>query len=206
MAHVVLIRHGETDWSKVGRHTGVSDLALTPTGESQARRLAAALHGESFDLVLTSPRQRATTTARLAQLTGPRVDDDLAEWDYGGYEGLTTSEINARLGRSWTVFADGVPAGETPGETLQQVAARADRVLDRIQPVLQAGGNVAVVGHGHHLRVLAARWLSLPPVAGALLRLDAATLSRLGYEHAMRVILLWNARPELPLSQPTDPR
>lgn len=194
---IVLIRHGETAWSRTGRHTGVSDVPLTSEGERQAQALRAIVGQERFALVLTSPRQRARATALLAGLTGPQVDEDLAEWDYGGYEGLTTSEIGTRLGRPWTVFGDGVVAGVTPGESLEQVAGRAERVLERVRPILAEGGDVALVGHGHQLRVLATCWLGLAPAAAALLALHAGTLSRLGHEHAVPVVDLWNATPPL---------
>ena len=192
MSEVVLIRHGETEWSLSGRHTGRTDLPLTEHGEAQARALAPVLAGEQFALVLTSPLARAWRTAELAGLTGPEVDDDLVEWDYGAYEGLTTAEISAELGRPWTIFGDGVPAGT--GETVAQVGARTDAVLARIAPVVAGGKPVALVAHGHLLRVLAARWLGLPPDSGALFQLDAASLSRLGYEHDRPVLNLWNAQ------------
>jgi probable phosphoglycerate mutase len=195
MAEVVLIRHGETEWSRSGRHTGRTDLPLTEYGEAQARALAPALAGEHFALVLTSPLTRARRTAELAGLAGVEIDDDLVEWDYGAYEGLTTAEISAELGRPWTIFGDGVPAGE--GETVTQVGARTDAVLARVRPVVEAGGQVALVAHGHLLRVLAARWLGLPPTDGALLKLDAASVSRLGYEHDRPVLILWNLQSTL---------
>jgi probable phosphoglycerate mutase len=194
MAEVVLVRHGETEWSRTGRHTGSTDVPLTARGEQQATAIRAALAGEQFGLVLASPRVRARHTAELAGLVDVEICDDLAEWDYGSYEGRTTPEITRELGRPWTVFADGVRPGATPGETLEQVGARADRVLDRVRPIVAAGDTVALVGHGHQLRVLGARWLGLPPGGGALLRLDAGSLSRLGTEHDRPVIDLWNSR------------
>jgi broad specificity phosphatase PhoE len=190
MGEVVLIRHGETEWSLSGRHTGTTDLPLTAHGEEQARALRAALAGQEFAMVLTSPRQRARRTAELAGLTSAEVDADLAEWDYGAYEGRTTAEISAELGRPWTVFADGVPSGET----VDEVGARADRVLARIRATVERGGIVALVAHAHVLRVVGARWLGLPPGGGAMLRLDAASVSRLDEEHGRPVISLWNAR------------
>jgi probable phosphoglycerate mutase len=191
MAEVVLVRHGETEWSRSGRHTGRTDVPLTEAGEAQARALAGVLAGERFALTLTSPLSRARRTAELAGLTGAEVDDDLAEWDYGPYEGRTSAEIRAELGRPWTIFDDGVPNGL--GETIAQVAARTDRVLARVRPVLAGGDDVALVAHGHVLRVLAARWLGLPPEDGALLKLDAASVSRLGEEHERSVLTLWNS-------------
>ncbi|TML98456.1 MAG: histidine phosphatase family protein, partial [Actinobacteria bacterium] len=143
-------------------------------------------------LVLTSPMMRARRTAELLGLPEPEVEADLAEWDYGGYEGRTTAEISAELGRPWRIWTDPVPAGTTPGETIEQVAQRADRVLARVRPVLSQGQDVALVGHGHDLRVLAARWLGLEPQAGVLLGLSAGSLSGLGYEHERPVIAYWS--------------
>jgi probable phosphoglycerate mutase len=193
------VRHGETEWSRIGRHTGRTDIPLTPRGEAQARALARVLEPTSFALVLTSPLLRARRTAELAGLHPPacqvEVEPALAEWDYGGYEGRTTAEISAELGRTWTLFADGVRAGETPGETLDAVAARAELVLDRVRPVLAAGGDVALVGHGHQLRVLAACWTGVAPVFAAHLLLAAGTVSRLGTEHGVPAIAEWNVHP-----------
>jgi probable phosphoglycerate mutase len=188
---VTLIRHGQTEWSATGKHTGVTDVPLTIDGEEQARGLGRMLAGQTFSLVLSSPRQRALRTAQLAGLAVDEMDDDLVEWDYGGYEGRTTAEISAELGRPWTVFADGVIAGPTPGETVGEVGLRLDRVLDRIRLALPAG-DVAVVGHGHALRILTARWLGLPPAAGAMFKLGAGSVSRLGTEHDVPTIDLWN--------------
>ncbi|MGH3823974.1 MAG: histidine phosphatase family protein [Pseudonocardiaceae bacterium] len=192
MSELVLVRHGETTWSASGQHTGVTDIPLTPAGERQVSRLRPLLEGRSFGLVLTSPRSRARRTAELLGWTNPEVEPDLVEWDYGGYEGRTTAEISAELGRPWRIWTDPVPAGATPGETLAQVAHRADRVLARVAPVLAAGHDVALVGHGHDLRVLAARWLGLDPQAGALLALSAGSISGLGYEHDRPVIVYWS--------------
>jgi broad specificity phosphatase PhoE len=192
MSELVLVRHGETEWSASGQHTGVTDIPLTPTGERQVSRLRPLLAGYRFELVLTSPRLRARRTAELLGWTDPVIEPDLAEWDYGGYEGRTTAEISAELGRSWRIWTDPVPVGATPGETLAQVAQRADRVLARVQPLVQAGQDVALVGHGHELRVLAARWLGLEPQAGAVLALSAGSMSGLGYEHDRTVIVYWS--------------
>ncbi len=183
---VVLVRHGETEWSSSGRHTSYSDIALTPHGCEQARDLAARLGGVEFSLVLSSPRQRARATCTFAGLD-PRAEitDDLAEWHYGEYEGLTTEEIRADV-PGWTIFRDGAPGGETADE----VAARADRVLAR---AVEAGGVVALFSHGHFLRVLGARWIGQPAAAGAWLGLDTATLSCLGHEREQRVLRVWNA-------------
>ncbi|MBQ1046029.1 MULTISPECIES: histidine phosphatase family protein [unclassified Micromonospora] len=186
MNEILLIRHGETTWSATHRHTSYTDLELTPDGERQAGALAPLLAGRRFARVLSSPRQRATRTAALAGLTVDAIEPDLAEWDYGEYEGRTTADIQAdRPG--WSIWADGGPGGESP----EQVGARLDRVLDRVAPLLEQG-DVALVGHGHALRVLGARWIGLPPSAGGLLRLDTATLSVLGHEHGRRVIRRWN--------------
>jgi broad specificity phosphatase PhoE len=192
LGELTLIRHGETEWSASGQHTGVTDMPLTPVGEQQVGRLQPLLDGHRFGMVLTSPMLRARRTAELLGLTHPQVDPDLAEWDYGGYEGRTTDEISAELGRSWRIWTHPVPAGPTPGEDIEQVAKRVDRVLARIRPLLAQGQDVALVGHGHNLRVLAARWLESEPHAGAWLSLSAGSLSGLGYEHDRPVILYWN--------------
>ena len=192
MSELVLVRHGETEWSASGQHTGVTDIPLTPGGEQQVEQLRPLLDGYRFGLVLTSPRRRARRTAELLGWADPEVEPDLAEWDYGGYEGRTTAEISAELGRPWRIWVDPVPAGASPGETIEQVAQRADRVLTRARPTLQAGQDVALVGHGHDLRVLAARWLGLHPQTGALLALSAGSVSGLGYEHDRPVIVYWN--------------
>ena len=186
MSDVVLIRHGETEWSATHRHTSYTDLPLTPDGERQAVALGKALAGRSFAGVLCSPRRRARHTADLAGLAVTDVTEDLAEWNYGEYEGLTTPEIR-RTRPDWNLWTDGCPGGESPA----QVGARIDRVLDTVRP-LAAAGDVAIVGHAHSLRVLGARWVGLTPAGGALLRLDTATLSTLGAEHERMVILRWN--------------
>jgi probable phosphoglycerate mutase len=186
VGQVVVIRHGETEWSAAHKHTSYTDLPLTPDGERQARALAAVLAGHRFVAVVTSPRRRARRTAELAGLTVTDEDEDLAEWNYGEYEGLTTTEIQ-RERPGWNMWTDGCPGGESP----DQVARRLDRALGRVRPWL-AAGDVAIVGHGHALRVLGARWVGLPPSGGALLRLDTATLSWLGHEHDRPVIARWN--------------
>jgi broad specificity phosphatase PhoE len=183
---VWLARHGETDWSAAGRHTGRTDIPLNDTGRAAARRLAGLLGEQRFDVVLTSPLQRARDTCRLAGFGNVgQIDDDLQEWDYGEYEGVTTAEIReTRPG--WTAFAGGFPGGES----LAEVSARADRVIQQIQ---QVEGRVLVFGHGHALRVLAARWIEQPPAAGGRLVLATATVSVLGWERETAVIQLWNA-------------
>ncbi|HET8660356.1 MAG TPA: histidine phosphatase family protein [Micromonosporaceae bacterium] len=186
MGEMVLIRHGQTEWSATGRHTSYTDMDLTEEGERQATALGKALTGQAFTAVVTSPRTRALRTAVLAGLDVSTVDEDLAEWHYGDYEGMTTPQI--RQGRpGWTLWTDGCPGGESP----EQVGARVDRLLARVAAQLGAG-NVAMVGHGHLLRVVGARWVGLPPSAGGLLRLDTGTLSRLGREHDRQVVLSWN--------------
>ena len=188
---VVLVRHGETEWSRDGRHTGLTDLALTAAGEAQARSLRPVLRGP-FALTLTSPLRRAARTAALAGLVA-EPDPDLVEWDYGGYEGLTTAEIqHGRPG--WSLWADGVPGGDAghPGETAAEVGARLDRVLDRARAVVAGGGDVALVAHGHALRVLGARWLGLEPAAGRLLVLGTAARCVLGHDHGTPALVHWN--------------
>jgi broad specificity phosphatase PhoE len=192
MAHppeVVLLRHGATEWSASGRHTGRTDVPLTGQGRQQARALGTAVAHRRFAEVFTSPLQRASETCRLAGLDGTVVED-VREWDYGDHEGRTTPEIREEV-PGWTVWRGPVPGGER----LEEVGARADRVVARL---LAAGGDVAVVSHGHFLRVLAARWLELPPVEGRRFALDTATVSVLGTEREARVVRLWNAPPPLP--------
>ncbi|MGY3205493.1 histidine phosphatase family protein [Streptomyces sp. TE5632] len=194
MGDLLLARHGETEWSRAGRHTGGTDLPLTPGGEDQARSLAPLLAGRAFALVLTSPLLRARRTAELAGLAGAVPEPDLREWDYGGYEGVTTTDIR-RARPGWDLWTDGVPSGpEFPGESAAQVGERADRVLSRVAGALDAG-DVVLVAHGHLLRVLTARRLGLPPTGGRLFRLETGTLSRLSLEHGSPVLAEWNTRP-----------
>jgi len=185
---VVLVRHGETEWSRTGKHTGRTDIELSDRGREQAKALGETLRGRRFALVLTSPLARAFETCRIAGFGDvAQARDELMEWDYGEYEGRTTPEI--REGQpGWTLWRDGVPGGETAAE----VAARADRVIDELRA---ADGDAAVFAHGHVLRVLAARWLGLEPEAGRLFALDTATMSTLGYERETAVIRSWNERP-----------
>lgn len=190
VGEIVVLRHGQTEWSRSGQHTGVTDLPLLPEGEDKARALAPRLAGRHFAEVWTSPMQRARRTAELAGLTATGVDRDLVELDYGGYEGRTTAEISEELGREWSVWRDPIVPGDTPGETLAQVAERVDRVLDRARARL-TDGDVALVAHGHVLRVLTARWLGLGPEAGALLALPAGAYGVLGHEHARPVLTGW---------------
>jgi broad specificity phosphatase PhoE len=181
-----LVRHGETEWSKSGRHTGRTDLPLTPAGEAEARALRARLAGKAFDLVLTSPLQRAQRTAELAGFAA-KPDPDLLEWDYGDYEGLTSAAIRARQ-PAWDLFRDGCPGGES----VAQIEARADRVTARLKAT---SGNLLVFAHGHILRVLAARWVGEPVAFGRSLLLSTGTVSALGFGHQSAdepAISLWN--------------
>ena len=188
---LVLVRHGQTQWSHTGRHTGRTDVPLTPDGERDARALAPRLAAFDLVAVLSSPLARARRTAELAGLD-PVADDDLMEWDYGGYEGLTTPQIREHLGDpSWTVFDDGVVAGDSPGETVEEVAARASRVLERVAEPLR-GGDVALVAHGHLLRILAATYLRQDARFGANLLLDAGALCVLDTEHGVPAVRRWN--------------
>jgi len=180
-----VIRHGETEWSRDGRHTSVTDLPLTEHGIAVAHELAPRLVGVDFDLVLTSPRQRARVTAELVGFPDAEVDEDLAEWAYGDYEGITTPEIRERV-PGWTIWTHGCPGGETA----EQVSDRLDRVIKRVESV---DGRILVFAHGHSLRGLTARWLGLPVTDGRLFRLDTSTLSVLGFERETAVILRWNS-------------
>lgn len=196
-AQLVLLRHGETEWSLNGRHTGVTDLPLTPAGERKAAKLRPVLADRDFGLVLASPRQRAIRTAELAGFAGRiETEPDLQEFDYGAYEGLTSAQIHERR-PDWDLWRDGTPPGDTPGEHASDVRARVDRVIRRALPVLETGRSVLAVAHGHVLRALGAAWLDLPPEGGALLVLSTAGLAELGFEHGHRVIDTWNAlQPE----------
>ncbi|MEO8828638.1 histidine phosphatase family protein [Lapillicoccus sp.] len=189
--HLVLLRHGETEWSKSGQHTGLTDLPLLPEGEAAARRAGALLAHWSFTRVLVSPLQRARRTADLAGLHDVEIDKRLMEWDYGGYEGMTTKGIRAKLGYMWTVFENGVVPGDTPGERVESVAARAASVLWDVMPTLQTG-NVALVGHGHYLRILATVFLRQEVRMGAKLLLDAGSVSVLEWEREQPAIRTWN--------------
>src|SRR5436190_5511588 len=182
-----LARHGETEWSRNGRHTGLTDLTLAEQGERYAQRLHERLTGLLFVKVLTSPLQRARRTSELAGFGGVAdVDSDLVEWNYGDYEGVRTDEIRANQ-PGWELFRDGCPNGESPTD----VAVRADRVIARVRAIK---GNVLIFSSGHFLRVLAARWLGLEPITGKYLMLDTASLSALSYEHDMcnPAIRFWN--------------
>lgn len=186
-----LARHGQTAWSASGQHTGLTDLPLTPHGEDAARVLGERLRGMRFEAVFASPLQRAWRTCELAGFGDVAIrDPDLVEWNYGEYEGLRTAEIHAKR-PDWQIFRDGCPGGESPDE----VAARADRVVAKVRAY---DADVLVFSSAHILRMVAARWLGLEPIAGSLLVLDTATLSALGYEHARNTpaIRLWNDAPD----------
>lgn len=193
VGEIVVLRHGQTEWSRSGKHTGLTDLALLPEGEEQARALRGRLGSRRVAEVWVSPLQRAWRTAELAGLVPTGTDADLVELDYGGYEGRTTAEISEALGRTWSIWADGTVPGETAGESLEQVGVRVDRVLDRARARL-ADGDVVLVAHGHLLRVLTARWLGLPPQAGSLFALPAGAYGVLGHEHARPVLTAWALR------------
>ena len=185
---VVLVRHGETLWSKSGQHTGTTDLPLTPEGEAAARKLSPVLGGFSFARVIASPLQRAWRTGELAGIAGRMVaDPDLVEWNYGIYEGLTRAEIVAQT-PDWLIFRDGAPQGESPAA----VGERVDRVVARLR---DGPGPAIVFAHGHVLRVLTARWLGLPPSAGSHFLLDTATLSVLSDDRGLPALASWNSRP-----------
>ncbi|MET9467361.1 histidine phosphatase family protein [Streptomyces sp. NPDC006544] len=197
MSDLLLVRHGETDWSATGRHTGRTDVPLTARGVEEAISLAPYFRDRHPALVVTSPLRRAVATAELAGLTGGVTDADLYEWDYGGYEGITTAEI-LRERPDWSLWTDGVPPGdaEHPGENAAEVGARADRVLARVAGVLREDrGDAVLVAHAHLLRVLTARYLGLPPEAGRLFLLRTGTFSRLSTEHGLPVIAGWNTHP-----------
>jgi len=185
---VFVVRHGQTEWSRTGRHTGRTDLALEPHGQDQALAVGRALVKHRFAQVLSSPLARAAATCDLAGF-GARAEvcADLVEWDYGAYEGRTTPEIRQEA-PSWTLWTDGVPGGETAGE----VGRRVDRVIGRARA---ATGDTLCFAHGHVLRVLAARWVGLPPAGGRVLGLEAGTIGVLGWEREVPVIDRWNERP-----------
>ena len=181
-----LVRHGETEWSRSGQHTGVTDIPLTENGRRAARRLRPILAKQDFALVLTSPLQRARETCELAGLGQfANVEPDLIEWNYGEYEGLKTEQIRSTR-PGWSVFRDGCPGGESPN----QVGARADRVIAQVR---KTEGNVALFAHGHIFRVLAARWINLQASYGEHFLLDTATLNVLGYYRESPAFKIWNA-------------
>ncbi|MFC4329464.1 histidine phosphatase family protein [Streptomyces andamanensis] len=200
MGDLFLVRHGETEWSRSGRHTGRTDLPLTEHGREEARRLVPLIRSHRIGAAFVSPLQRARETAELIGVPDARVDADLREWDYGGYEGVTTPEIQ-RTRPGWFLFTDGVAPGppEHPGETVEQVGERADRMLAKVDAAFaNTEGVVLLVAHGHFLRVLTARRLGLPPASGALFQLATGTVCRLGTEHDRPVVAGWNIRPPAP--------
>jgi broad specificity phosphatase PhoE len=180
---VLLLRHAETEWSVAHRHTGRTDIPLTDEGRARAQALAPLLRGRRFALVLSSPLSRARETARLAGLPEPELDDDLLEWDYGEAEGRTAADVREER-PGWVLWRDGAPGGESPDD----VAVRADRVIERL---LSTGGDICVVAHGHMLRMLAGRWLEEGPAFGQRLPLAAGHLAVLGFERAARVLRGW---------------
>jgi broad specificity phosphatase PhoE len=195
MGDLILLRHGQTEWSATGQHTGRTDIPLTPRGVADAAALAPMLADRPFAAVFTSPATRAVQTTELAGITGSKQDPDLWEWDYGGYEGMTSAQIQLQR-PGWDLWRDGIIPGDAahPGETVGEVGARADRVIARAWNFL-VDGDVLLVAHGHLLRVLTARWLGLPAACGRLFRLDTGTVSALSFEHADPVIWTWNVRP-----------
>jgi len=183
---VILIRHGETAWSRSGQHTGLTDMALTEKGSEAARALAPLLAGFDCSLVLSSPLQRASATCQLAGLGKPmQLEPDLVEWNYGDYEGMTSKQIE-EISPGWLVFNDGCPGGESP----EEVGERVDRVIHRVRT---HGGTVALFAHGHVFRVFVARWLGLAPKDGAHFLLDTSTLNILSYYKGVPAVRCWNA-------------
>ncbi|MFI1762782.1 histidine phosphatase family protein [Streptomyces sp. NPDC020800] len=197
MGDLFLVRHGETEWSRSGRHTGWTDVPLTEHGREEARRLVPLIRPHRIGAAFVSPLQRARETAELIGIDDARIDADLHEWDYGGYEGVTTVEIQRTM-PDWFLFTDGVAPGPPghPGESPEQVGERADRMLGKVDAALaDTDGVVVLVAHGHFLRVLTARRLGLPPQHGALFQLGTGALGRLGTEHGRPVVAGWNIRP-----------
>lgn len=180
-----LLRHGETEWALSGQHTGRTDIPLTEKGREQAKLLTEPLRKVQFSAVLTSPLSRAQETAKLAGFDNATICDDLAEFDYGAYEGLTTVEIRQQI-PDWAIWTHPCPRGET----MEQVAARTAKVIELAK---QSGGNVALVSHGHLLRILTTTWLQLPPSEGRHFMLDTSTISILGHERESPAIKMWNA-------------
>jgi len=200
---LVLLRHGETEWSVGGQHTGRSDIPLTAAGEEQAERAGRALAAYDFAAVYTSPLERARRTAELAGYPDAVVDHNLVEWDYGPVDGRTAKEVSAELGREFVIFEDGVRvlpphpdrSDGRPGELLEEVYARARAVVTRTEETLHDGGHVLVVAHGHLLRVLVTAWLGVDPKLGARFELGTAAISMLGYGHDLRTVEGWNLPP-----------
>ena len=192
-SHTILIRHGETEWSRVGRHTGWTDIGLSERGEDQARALAVPLRQWQFSAVFCSPLQRARKTSELAGIsTGVHVDENCREWGYGDYESKTTAEIQSTR-PGWSIWKDGVVGGES----VDDVGHRADAVIARRNAI---AGDVAIFAHGHFLRILTARWLGMAPAAGEHFALSTASISDLGYERDAKVVLRWNDTHHLDLA------
>jgi probable phosphoglycerate mutase len=203
MGEIILLRHGETEWSREGRHTGRTDVPLTDHGREQALAAGRLIAEQSAGIAAawSSPAQRAQETAKLAGIALNGIDPDLWEWDYGGYEGVTTAQVR-EVRPGWYLWHDGViPGGPDgfPGEAVEHVGQRCDRVIARIMPLVQGeqalDGDVVLVAHGHLLRILAARWIGLPAREGSRLKLDTASVSRLGFEHEVPVLTRWNELP-----------
>lgn len=193
---VVLVRHGETEWSLDGRHTGRTDIPLTARGEEQALAVGRVLAGRSFGLVLTSPRRRAVETAALVGFPEAEVDPDLAEWDYGAYEGLTSDQISARFGGDWNLWENGIEYdAEGRGEQAADLLRRNQAIIRRAHLTLNRGEDVLLFAHGHYLRTLAATWIGAPIRTGEYLVLDTAALCVLGFEHGNQVLRQWNRSP-----------
>jgi len=193
-----MLRHGQTAWSKSGQHTGRTDIGLTQEGRAAARALAPHLRGHQFGVVACSPLSRAQDTAALAGLSPQVITDDLLEWDYGAFEGRTTTQIREDLADpGWVIWDAQIPRGQTPGEQPEDVAKRCARVIELCRPYLDRDEDVALVAHGHVLRILTATWLGLPARDGRLFALETGTVSMLGFERTQPVICLWNA-PGLP--------
>jgi broad specificity phosphatase PhoE len=196
MGELILLRHGQTEWSATGQHTGRTDIPLTARGVADAVELGPMLAGRHIAAAFSSPATRAAQTAELAGIAARKQDPDLWEWDYGGYEGMTSAQIQLER-PGWDLWRDGIIPGDAahPGETVDEVGTRADRVIARTLEYL-VDGDVVLVSHGHVLRVLTARWLGLPAAYGRLFRLDTGTMSTLGFEHDDPVISTWNVRPK----------
>ncbi len=193
IGRIYLLRHGETEWSKTGRHTGRTDILLTEDGRRRAAQVAPMIADVQFALVLCSPLSRARDTAALAGLTPDALDDDLLEWDYGVFEGRTTADIRAESGNpDWLIWDSPIPEGEMP----EDVAVRARRVLEKVAPVTADGRNVMLVAHGHFHRILTATYLGLPADAGRLFALDAGAVGVLGHERVQPVLSGWNISPD----------
>ncbi|MDY7106832.1 MAG: histidine phosphatase family protein [Actinomycetota bacterium] len=183
----MLVRHSQTSWSVTGQHTGRTDLPLTEAGRALTRPLADRLAGRTFGHVVTSPLRRAVETAEIAGFGGAEVVDDLREWDYGDFEGLTTAEIHARQ-PGWDLWVDGGPGGDTPADAVERI----DQVIDRLLAARPAGGDALVFSHGHTLRALAVRWLELPITEGNRFVLDTGSVSVLGWKRGVRALESWN--------------